>query len=292
VVGRSTFGFAVASARMPFFLAGLSSLTFGVADFLGGLASRRAPAGSVVVSQLVAGTGIVVGAPFVAASSSGADFAWGAAAGVAGTIGLVVFYRALSTTRIGVAAPVTALLGAATPVVFGIWDGERPGYLAWVGIAVAVLAIVLVARPSSGAPEGPSRDAAAVILGSAAGIFFGLFGVLISRTSDLSGVWPLVGARATSVTLLLTVVLVARRPVFRIPGRGLAGGAGSLDMIANVFFLMAIRQELLSLVAVIMAMYPASTISLARIVLHERIGRAQAAGLVLGVVGVTLIVMG
>jgi drug/metabolite transporter (DMT)-like permease len=94
------------------------------------------------------------------------------------------------------------------------------------------------------------------------------------------------------VTLLLIVVAAARLPVARIEGRALAVGAGSLDMIANVLFLVAIRQELLSLVAVIMAMYPASTISLARIVLHERIGRAQAAGLVLGVVGVTLIVMG
>lgn len=293
MVGRSTFEFAVASARMPFLLAGLSSLTFGVADFLGGMASRRAPAVSVVLmSQLVAGAGIVVVAPFVAAIPQASDFAWGAAAGVAGTVGLVVFYRALSTTRIGVTAPVTALFGTATPVLFGIWDGERPAPLAWLGIVLAVLAIVLVVRSPSHEPDGSHGAANAVLLGSVAGVAFGLFGVLISHTSDGSGVWPLVGSRVTSVALLLIVVAVARLPVARIEGRALAVGAGSLDMIANVLFLVAIRQELLSLVAVIMAMYPASTISLARIVLHERIGRAQAAGLGFGVVGVTLIVMG
>ena len=278
---------------MPFLLAGISSLTFGVADFLGGMASRRAPVVSVVLlSQLVAGAGIVVVAPFVAAVSQASDFGWGAAAGVAGTFGLLVFYRALSTTRIGVAAPVTALFGTVTPVVFGFWDGERPALLAWLGIAFAVVAIVLVTRPPSEVPKDPAGDANAVLLGSVAGVGFGLFGVLISRTSDISGVWPLVGARVTSVTLLLVAVVVMRRPVVRIQGRSLAVGAGSLDMIANILFLVAIRQELLSLVAVIMAMYPASTISLARIVLHERIGRAQAAGLGLGAIGMTLIVIG
>jgi drug/metabolite transporter (DMT)-like permease len=278
---------------MPFLLAGLSSLTFGVADFLGGMASRRAPVVSVVLlSQLVAGAGIVVVAPLVAAVPQASDFGWGAAAGVAGTFGLVVFYRALSTTRIGVAAPVTALFGTVTPVVFGFWDGERPALLAWLGIAFAVVAIVLVTRPPSEVLADRTGDANAVLLGSVAGVGFGLFGVLISRTSDTSGVWPLVGARATSVTLLLIAVVVMRHPVVRIQGRGLAVGAGSLDMIANIFFLVAIRQELLSLVAVIMAMYPASTISLARIVLHERIGRAQAAGFGLGAIGMTLIVIG
>lgn len=278
---------------MPFLFAGISSLTFGVADFLGGMASRRAPVVSVVLlSQLVAGAGIVVVAPLVAAVPPASDFGWGAAAGVAGTFGLVVFYRALSTTRIGVAAPVTALFGTVTPVVFGFWDGERPALLAWLGIALAVVAVVLVTRPPSEVLADRTGDANAVLLGSMAGVGFGLFGVLISRTSDTSGVWPLVGARATSVTLLLIAVVVMRHPVVRIQGRGLAVGAGSLDMIANIFFLVAIRQELLSLVAVIMAMYPASTISLARIVLHERIGRAQAAGLGLGAIGMTLIVIG
>lgn len=277
---------------MPFLLAGLSSLTFGVADFLGGLASRRSPVVSVVLlSQMVAGTGIVIAAPFSAAVPGASDFAWGAAAGIAGSVGLVLFYHALATTRIGVTAPVTAVFGTATPVLFGIWDGERPASLAWVGMVLALVAIVLIALPSGDESSDLVGGWRAVSYGAVAGVAFGLFGVFISRTSDASGLWPLVGSRGASVLMLFLVVLALRKPVIPTEARGLSIGAGSLDMIANIMFLLAIRQELLSLVAVIMAMYPVSTISLARFVLHERIRRVQTGGLALGAIGVTLIVL-
>lgn len=277
---------------MPFLLAGLSSLTFGVADFLGGLASRRSPVVSVVLlSQMVAGTGIVIAAPFSAAVPGASDFAWGAAAGIAGSVGLVLFYHALATTRIGVTAPVTAVFGTATPVGFGIWDGERPASLAWVGMVLALVAIVLIALPSGDESSDLVGGWRAVSYGAVAGVAFGLFGVFISRTSDASGLWPLVGSRGASVLMLFLVVLALRKPVIPTEARGLSIGAGSLDMIANIMFLLAIRQELLSLVAVIMAMYPVSTISLARFVLHERIRRVQTGGLALGAIGVTLIVL-
>ncbi len=281
-----------ARCPMPFFLAGLSSLTFGVADFVGGLATRRSSAVSVVLlSQSVAGTGVLAVAPFVSAIPGASDFAWGAAAGIAGSIGLVLFYHALATTRIGVTAPVTAVFGTATPVVFGIWDGERPMPLAWLGIALALMAIVLIAFPTGEASPALIGGTRAVAYGATAGVAFGMFGVLISRTSDSSGIWPLVGSRGASVALLVLITLASRRPMVPREARGLAITAGSLDMVANVLFLIAVRQELLSLVAVIMAMYPASTIGLARFVLQERIGRAQTVGLGLGVIAVTLIVL-
>ncbi len=277
---------------MPFLLAGLSSLTFGVADFFGGLATRRSPVVSVVLlSQLVAGSGVVIVAPFVTAVPGASDFAWGAAAGISGSVGLVLFYHALATTRIGVTAPVTAVFGTATPVLFGIWDGERPTSLAWVGMVLALVAIVVIALPAGDESSDLVGGWRSLTYGAVAGVAFGLFGVFISRTSDASGLWPLVGSRGASVLILFVVVLAMRKPIIPTEARGLSIGAGSLDMIANIMFLLAIRQELLSLVAVIMAMYPASTISLARFVLHERIGRVQAGGLALGAVGVTLIVL-
>jgi len=278
---------------MPFLLAGLSSLTFGVADFLGGLATRRSSAVSVVLlSQLVAGAGVLAVAPLVSAVPGPSDFVWGAAAGVAGTTGLVLFYHALATTRIGVAAPVTAVFSTATPVLFGIWDGERPELLAWLGIVMALVAIVLIAFPVGQDSKDPARSTHAVGYGAAAGVAFGLFGVLISRTSDASGIWPLVGSRGASVTLLILIALASRRAVIPTESRSLAMVAGCLDMVANVLFLFAVRQELLSLVSVIMAMYPVSTISLARFVLQERIGRVQTGGLALGAMAMTLIVLG
>jgi drug/metabolite transporter (DMT)-like permease len=278
---------------MPFLLAGLASLSFGVGDFLGGLATRRSPAVSIVVtSQIVGGSGILVAAIVVSEGlASGIDFAWGATAGLAGGVGVVLLYHALATTRMSVTAPVTAVFGTASPVVFGIAIGERPSALAWSGIALGLAAIVLMART----PEDPDSDLSggtrAVLLGATAGLAFGLFGILISRTGTDAGLWPLVAARVASLSLLTIVALMSRRPLIAPHGRGLAAWAGFLDMAANVMYLVAVRQELLSLITVIMAMYPVATVGLARFVLHEKIDRWQVAGFAIGAAAIVMIVL-
>lgn len=278
---------------VPFLFAGLSSFTFGVADFTGGLAARRAPAVSVVVmSQVVGGAGVLLAAPFFGEGAPASrEIAWGAAAGVAGAFGLVMFYNALASTRISVTAPVAAIVGTATPVLFGLIVGERPSSSAWVGVAVALLAIVFITRPPARTAAG-SGTGRAVLLGSAVGVLFGLFGILISRTAAESGLWPLAGARGASLTVVTILALVRRRPLIPSHGRRLTAAAGALDMTANVFFLLAVREELLSLVAVIQSLYPASTIALARIVIGERIGGLQLLGLLFAALGVGLIVTG
>jgi len=278
---------------MPFFLAGLASMSFGVADFFGGMATRRAPALSVVLfSQLVGGIGILAVAPLFDPVGDLAGFAWGAAAGIAGAVGLTVLYTGLATMRIGIVAPVTSLVGTATPVVFGVLAGERPSVLAWVGIPLAIAAVVFIASPGPEASDTGTGGLRAVAIATLAGVAFGLFGVFIAETSGESGLWPLVGARGASVAMVLVAVLVRKRPLIPAQSRGQAAVAGALDMAANVLFLLAVRRELLSLVAVIMSMYPAATIALARVVYQERIGIMQAVGLAVGAVGVTLIVLG
>jgi drug/metabolite transporter (DMT)-like permease len=279
---------------MPFFLAGFASLSFGVADFLGGLATRRAAAVSIVVtSQLIGGTGLLVAAWVVGGEVALArEWAWGAGAGLAGAVGVVLLYHALATTRMSVTAPVTAVFGTASPVVFGIAAGERPEALAWIGIVVGVGSILLIARTP------PEDDPALrggfwpVLYGTVAGLAFGLFGILISRTASESGLWPLVSARSASIGVLVLVAVLLGRPVIAESGRGLAAWAGILDMAANVMYLVAVRQELLSLITVIMAMYPAATVGLARVVLRERIQRIQILGLGLGAGALVLIVLG
>jgi len=278
---------------MPFLLAGLASLSFGVGDFIGGVATRRAPAVSIVItSQLVGGSGIVIAAIVASDRMAGpTEFAWGALAGLAGGVGVVLLYHALATTRMSVTAPVTALTGTATPVVFGVMIGERPSTLAWAGIALGMVAIVLISR----SPDDPDSElrggSRSVILGGTAGLAFGLFGILISRTGTEAGLWPLVGARAASISLLILVALVMGKPIVAARGRGLAAWAGTLDMAANVMYLVAVRQELLSLITVIMAMYPVATVSLARVVLHERVQRIQMVGFAGGVIAILLIVV-
>lgn len=278
---------------MPFFLAGLASLSFGVGDFLGGIATKRAPAVSIVVtSQFVGGTGILLAALVVSEQvAEPAGFAWGAAAGLAGGVGVVLLYHALATTRMSVAAPVTAVFGTGSPVVFGVAIGERPSTLAWIGVAIGLVSIVLMARTS----PRPGRDVRGgmwpVLLGAAAGLAFGLFGILISRTGVESGLWPLVGARGASIVLLIAIALATRRPIIAPDARGLAASAGILDMAANMMFLVAVRQELLSLIAVIMAMYPVATVGLARLILGERIEPLQVAGFAGGAAAIVMIVV-
>jgi len=282
---------------VPLLLAAFASVTFGVADFVGGFASRRVAAVTVVAgSQLVALVAIVAAAPlFSDGAPPASDLAWGFGAGMAGAVALAVFYHALATTRIGVAAPVAAVVSTLAPVLFGIITGERPAPLAWVGMLLALPAVLLL--PASGRehvddPSG-TRGQRAAYLGAIAGLGFGMFGILISRTASESGMWPLAGARIGSLALM--AILVPLVKVRFLPDRAAwptVAAAGILDMSANMLFLIAVRQELLSLVAVIMSFYPVSTMLLARIVFGERTVRRQLAGLALAAVAVTLIALG
>jgi drug/metabolite transporter (DMT)-like permease len=277
---------------VPLLLAALSSVTFGVADFAGGLATRRVPALTVVVGVYGIGLGgIIVAAPLLGGSPASADLWWGASAGLAGSTGLVLYYHALATTRMSVTAPVAAMVGALTPVLFGVAVGERPLPLAWVGVLLALPAVLLIGagRRETRAVHGPAR---AVAFGAVTGTLFGLFGILLSRSAEASGMWPLVTARASSTVLMVTVALSLGRPLIARGGVGrLVVIAGVLDLVANGLFLVAVRRELLALVAVIMSMYPASTVALARVVLGEHVDRVQGAGMALAVVAVALIML-
>lgn len=276
---------------MAVLLALASSALFGAADFTGGLASRRVPAVTVVLGSQATGLLIaLVAAPlFQAGNLRGSDLLWGASAGLAGSVGLGVFYHALATTQMAVAAPATALFGAMVPVVFGLAIGERPELIAWLGVAVAVPALVLMSAGSVALRTGARR---AVLLGLVAGVGFGLFGILISRTPDGAGLWPLLAARIASVGGLAGVVLATGRPLWPTAAWRPALAAGGMDMVANILFLLAVRQELLVLVVVISSLYPATTILLARTVLGERIARLHALGLGAGALGIVLIAAG
>jgi drug/metabolite transporter (DMT)-like permease len=271
----------------------LSAVVFGGADFIGGLATRRAPAVTVVVTSHLAGLAVVgAAAPlWGGAGADASDLLWGAAAGAAGSSGLVIFYHALATTRFTIVAPSAALLGAVVPVAFGLAIGERPEALAWLGVALALPAILLISRMRVDASTPPGIARRALLLGSIAGALFGLFGILISRTADTSGLWPLLGARVASVPTIAVLALVRRRPLIA-EGRvlGIAVVAGATDMLANMFLLAGLHEPgLVSMVILISSLYPGFTVLLARLVLEERIGRAQAAGLVMAAAGIALI---
>jgi len=276
---------------MPVLFAGLTAVTYGIADFFGGFATKRAPAVSVaVVSQTLGFSVLLVAAPLLGGEAAGRDFAWGAAAGFAGAAAIVVLYHALSRYRIGIVSPVAAIVSAALPIAFGVLVGERPAAIAWIGVALALPAILLITSEFGHEPAPGGHTARGVALGALAGVGFALFFILISRAGDDAGLWPLVGARMASLPSLALIALVGRKPL-SVPRPAVRPtlAAGVLDMAANVFFVLAVQRGLLSLVSVISGLYPGSTIVLARAVLNERIAAVQAVGLVLGAVAVSLI---
>ena len=192
----------------------------------------------------------------------------------------------------GVVAPLTAVSTAVVPVGVGIGLGERPPLLAYVGVLLALGAVVLVSR-------GPARDEAhtpvtsrAVLLALLAGGGFGSYFCALHATPPSSGLWPLVISRAAA-TLLVVGAAIRHRA---LPGRlthpsviRMALGAGALDAVANLAYLLAVRHGLLALVSVLVALYPAATVGLATVVLGERTGRAQRIGLLIAAGSVALI---
>lgn len=280
-------------------LAVLSSIVYGSADFLGGLASRRMSVLAViVVSQASGFLVLALAIPMLPpASPNAADLWWGAAAGLFGLVGLGLLYQALATGTMSLVAPVTAAWAAIVPVVAGVAMGERLNAAAVAGILLALVAIVLVSQAEGGPGDTPAsaREALRRSLGLAvtSGIIIGFFLVAMDFTRRESGLWPLVAARAASLALAGPYLLVKRVGLPRERSLlTLILGSGFLDMVANILFLLAVQRGMLSIVATLTSLYPASTVILARIVLGERLRPIQAGGVACALAAVLLIVSG
>ncbi|HJT57128.1 MAG TPA: EamA family transporter [Ktedonobacteraceae bacterium] len=226
-----------------------ASLCWGSGDFNGGLASRRANASSVVIAAYAVGFVLLVvlallwREPFPAP----VDIMWGGVAGLAGAMGLIAFYSALSIGRMGIAAPISAVLTAGLPVLFSAFTQGLPGLLQLGGFVLALLAIALISRPerSKGRPEG-------IGLALLAGTGFGCFFILISRIHATETFWPLAVARLTSVLFLLIVVRIRQQPTLpRLSVAPLILLAGVLDALGNVFFVLATHSGRLDVAAVL-----------------------------------------
>ena len=275
-------------------LAVLSSLAYGAADFLGGLATKR---GSTVFAAVVwsQGTGLVLvllALPFFPrASPTAADLGWGAATGLAGGVGLALLYRGLAVGVMSVVAPVTAVCAVIIPVGAGVAMGERPARVAIAGVALALVSIVLISQ--SGRVEEGKDARTGVPIAIASGIAIGIFLVCLERTGPTAGLWPLVPARIVSVSFIAFAGLIARETVLpRRESWPIIASGGALDMVANIFYLLAVRQGPLSIVATLTSLYPAGTILLARVVLRERLRLIQQAGVACAVLAIVLIVSG
>lgn len=268
-----------------------SAIAWGAGDFGGGLASRRAPVFGVVFISQIVGMSLALALALLLGETlfSGADLAWSVAGGVAGGIGITSLYRALSIGRMAVVAPVTAVLAAMIPVSVGFVTQGLPNQLVIGGIALAILAVVLVSRVED---ESDGRSAG-LGLAVVAGVGFGLFGVCIGQLSDGHVFGPLTIVRATEAVMLVGVIAVTRSG-WRPPRDLMLAicAVGVLDMAGNGAYILSAQAGSLAVASVLSSMYPVTTVILATIVLRERITRTHALGIALAATAVAMIAIG
>jgi len=271
-----------------------SALLYGSGDFLGGMASRRAHVLTVLTLVETAG---VIAALAVAAASPGpaslAGLAWGFSAGLVGGLGLIIFYAGLAAGPMSVVAPVSGLVSTVLPVAVALAEGERPGAGVYAGALLCLVAIVLASSAGdTGGDTGAARLGRAIAYGTASGVSFGLFFLLIRNAGQSGEVWPVAAGRIGELATVLAAAAVLRPGLPRGIGGRLqlaAAGAGVIDVVANICYVAATRTGAFGLAVVLASLYPGVTVLLARVVLGERLRWIQRIGLGLAAVGIVLV---
>jgi drug/metabolite transporter (DMT)-like permease len=255
---------------------------FGTADFLGGLASRRIGCREVVLAGQIIGL-VALSLPLLAggATPDAGSLGLGVGAGVMGSVGLMILYRAMELGSIGATAPVGGL-GAALPAALALLIGERPGLEALAGMLVAIVGVMLVCRA-----EGPPVRARLAL--SAAACFGGFFW-LVGRAAERQLVWAVVGARIGGVVVagLAAGGLTSLRRVTRVDGL-LVGAMAFCEVSADLAFVAAATRGYLSVAAVLATLSPLTSVTLACLVAGERLEARQTVGVVLALGGVLLL---
>ena len=265
----------------------MSAACWGAGDFSGGLATKRSSVYSVIIGSQVVGAVMLIGLAlaFSERMPSREHMLWGGAAGLAGTAGLIMLYRALASGRMGSAAPVSAVITAMLPAIFGMWVEGLPGAPKLIGFGLALIGVWFVSRTEQGSTRIDDLR-----LPVAAGICFGVFLVIINRVSESAILWPLASARVASVSALLVFATVTNQPrrphLRRLP---LIAAVGGLDALGNAFFALAGQIGRLDVAAVLSSLYPATTVWLAWLILKERITRPQTVGIVAALAAIVLI---
>ena len=287
---------------MVIFLGLAAAVLYGSGDFLGGMASRRAHV--LTVLTLVETAGVIVALAAAVMSSGPASvpgLAWGFGAGVVGGLGLIVFYAGLAAGPMSVVAPVSGLVSTVLPVAVALAEGERPGAGVYAGALLCLVAIVLAsAGPDASGSKSRAPLGRALAYGTASGVSFGLFFLLIRNAGQSGEVWPVAAGRIGELAVVLAAAAVLRPGLLRGIGGGMRGGiggriplaaasAGVIDVLANLCYVAATRIGAFGLAVVLASLYPGVTVLLARVVLGERLRWIQRAGLGLAAIGILLV---
>jgi drug/metabolite transporter (DMT)-like permease len=289
-------------------LALASAITYGGSDFAAGLASRGASVIQVtLVASAISAVAVAAALPFAASPPpTAAALAWGAVAGLGGTLGAFALYLGFRHAAFSVAAPISAVGSAGFSVLAGLLLGERPSALALAGIVLALPAIVGVSASAASADSetapadseaasvsGSGRPITGVAYGLAAGAFFALLFIGLDRAGSGSGLWPVAATQASEMALALAVAVATRN--LALPAgqpRRLAAVTGLAGATGTILFFFSTHEGYLAVTAVLTSLYPAVTIVLARVLLGERLTALRVAGLALAGACVGLIAAG
>lgn len=270
----------------------ISSVSWGVADFVGGLAARRAGSAQVLAVSYPAGAVVITifALTIIPGELSTDLIGYALVTGTIGAIAIALLYAALVRGQMGIVSPITAVMSGAVPVVVGIFRGEQPSGWAFAGMAIAVIAVILVSQESQHHGKTPPI---AILLAIASGTAIGLYLTALGLAPKDSGVWvATLGRWVSTVIMILFVLLVVRTFTRSTFPWVLAIAAGVLDAVANGLFQLATQRGLLSVVAVLGSLYPAATVVLARLLINERMNRIQGAGVVLALTAAGLLAFG
>jgi drug/metabolite transporter (DMT)-like permease len=266
----------------------LSAATWGAADFLGGLGSKRTSPYRILFLAEIAGM-----IPFTILAlllrepmPSAGDMLIGAGSSLIGLMGLLFLYRALASSQMTIAAPVSALFAAIIPVVFGFFALGVPSTSTLIGFALAFAAVWFISQTDMTNWRFSLTDLRLPLF---SGLFFGLYFLTLHRATLNAFFWPLAAARFAGFVALGIYALLTRQP--GLPPRNLWGFSivnGILDIGGNAFYVLAAQTGRLDVAAVLSALYPASTVLLAWIVLKERITWTQTLGVLLAFIAIVL----
>ena len=279
-------------------LALMSSVLWGFSDYFGGVKSRSFPVPVVLAGRTARRWRSCSSSSRRAARGrrTRSTCSPGSAAGLVGIVGLSAFYRGLAIGTMSIVAPIAAT-GVSVPVIAGLILGDEPGLAGSLGLALAVVGIVLASREDDESTIGPREQRRSIVLAIVAGLGFGTYFVLAGIGSDADVAWTLLLSRVSGFPIVALVALLVLRRGERgsAPGRSALAalaGIGLLDLGANALFNVASTMGELSSVAVASSLYPVVTVMMAALLLGERVQGVQRVGVFVALTGVVLIAAG
>ncbi len=277
---------------LPILYGLLSALSWGAGDFAGGLASRKLGAYRAVFYADLLGLLILlpVAIIFPEPLPDAPVLINSAVGGALGSLGLLVLYYSLSTGKMSIAAPVSALFAALLPVIVGLFTQGLPTFYQFAGFGFALAAVWLTAQGHAD-EKFQIQHLADLRLPILAGIGFGCYFIFVHYASKGTGsvLWTMISSRVAG-TLLLWIVVLSRREQLSVARDAWLTVClnATLDLAGNLFYILASQTGRLDISAVLSSLFPGSTIILASIVLKERITRAQAIGIILALTAIVL----